>query len=226
MTDFPKPPTDKLQSPEILIVDDHEENLLVLEGILEDCEVTPIRALSGQEALSLTLDHDFAVVLLDVMMPEMDGFETARLIRARKETQNLPIIFVTAVGHDLPSVFKGYRSGAVDYLLKPVDPDILRSKVRVFRDLHRQRCTIEMQYAEIEEKNRILEEKVNEIHQLRGLLPICSLCKKIRDESGYWEAVEVYIADRSEADFSHSVCPECMERHYADLDDDESDMEE
>lgn len=130
--------------PLILLVDDRVENLISLESVLENLDTETYRALSGNEALALTLKHDFALVLLDVQMPEMDGFETAELMRSNPKTRHLPIIFLTAGMKESQWQFKGYDSGAVDYLTKPIEPVILRSKVTVFRDLYLQRRELEM----------------------------------------------------------------------------------
>ncbi|HEY2542157.1 MAG TPA: ATP-binding protein [Gaiellaceae bacterium] len=119
----------------ILLVDDREENLLALEAILEPLGHLLVRADSGVAALRELLLHDFACILLDVDMPEIDGFETAQLIKQRGRSQNVPIVFVTALPQDDRQVFHGYSVGAVDYIFKPIDPDILRSKVGVFVDL-------------------------------------------------------------------------------------------
>lgn len=125
---------DNLQ-PNILMVDDRMENLIALEAILEDCPCQLSMATSGNEALTYLLDKDFALVLLDVQMPGMDGFEVAELMRMNKKTQFIPIIFITAISKEQQYVFKGYESGAVDYLFKPVDAFILSSKVDIFIEL-------------------------------------------------------------------------------------------
>jgi len=123
----------------ILLVDDKPENLVSLEALLENPDHNIIKTTSGNEALRLMLEYDFALVLLDVQMPEMDGFEIAELMRGSEKTKCIPIIFVTAISKEQKHVFKGYESGAVDYLFKPLDPDILKSKVNVFIELHRQK---------------------------------------------------------------------------------------
>ena len=125
--------------PSVLLVDDRPENLLALAAVLEPLEVRLRTAGSGEEALKALLEEDFAVVLLDVQMPGMDGFETARYIRGRERSRTTPIIFLTAVSTDVAQVAKGYEAGAVDYVLKPFEPNMLRSKVGVFCDLERQR---------------------------------------------------------------------------------------
>src|SRR5262249_20661729 len=124
-------------SAKILLVDDRPENLVALEGILEDLGYELVRAGSGREALRRLLDDDFALILLDVQMPEMDGFETARLIRARPRSQHTPIIFITAINQSEAHVARGYAVGAVDYLFKPFNPDVLKAKVEAVADVWR-----------------------------------------------------------------------------------------
>jgi CheY-like chemotaxis protein len=119
----------------LLLVDDREENLMALEAILGPLGQTLIKARSGREALKQLLVHDFALILMDVMMPGMDGFETATLIKEREKSRHIPIIFVTAISKEERHIFRGYTVGAVDYIAKPFDPDILRSKVIIFVDL-------------------------------------------------------------------------------------------
>jgi PAS domain S-box-containing protein len=140
----------------VLAVDDRPENLLALENLLESPELEIVKAGSGREALSKTINHEFALILLDVQMPDMDGYETAELLRSVKKTRTIPIIFVTAANKEDHHVFKGYESGAVDYLLKPLEPVILTSKVKIFIELYKQRI--------------LLEEKTEEIRSLRNYL--------------------------------------------------------
>jgi len=194
----------------ILIVDDRPENLLSLSAMLEDPEINIMTASSGNEALGLLLQHDFALVFLDVQMPEMNGFEMAELMRAKRQTKNIPIIFITALSKDQEHIFKGYESGAVDYICKPIlEPLVLRSKVQVFCQLHTQQQLIKQQVEELENKNTLLEKQLVEIKALRSILPICSICKKIRDDQGYWNQLESYLHAHSGIDFSHSYCPQC-----------------
>ena len=122
----------------ILIVDDREENLLTLEGILDNPELKIIKATSGNEALGLLLDHEISMILLDVQMPEMDGFETAEIIRSNEKTKHIPIIFVTAISKQREHVFRGYKSGAIDYLYKPLDLEILQSKIAAYIEFFKQ----------------------------------------------------------------------------------------
>jgi len=121
----------------ILIVDDRPENLISLAAVLDNSGYNLVKAHSGREALKCILDKEFALILLDVQMPILDGFETATLIKQRKKSKDIPIVFITANSKDEPFIFKGYDAGAVDYIFKPFDPSILRSKVSIFADLYR-----------------------------------------------------------------------------------------
>jgi PAS domain S-box-containing protein len=135
----------------ILLVDDRAENLLALEAILEPLGERTVRAHSGDEALKCLLTEDFAVILLDVQMPGLNGFETAELIKSRDRTRYIPIIFLTAISKDEAYVFRGYSVGAVDYMSKPFQPDVLRSKVAVFVDLYRKQ-------RQLKDQERLLHE--------------------------------------------------------------------
>ena len=144
----------------ILLVDDRPDNLISLEALLSDQGYELVRALSGNEALRLTLKQNFALVLLDVQMPEMDGFETAELMRINPKTNHIPIIFITAGMKDVQFQFKGYDTGAVDYLTKPIEPVILQSKVRIFAELYRQRLELELHKNHLEE---LVEQRTAEL---------------------------------------------------------------
>ncbi|GAB2615605.1 response regulator [Streptomyces capparidis] len=134
-----------VQKAKILLVDDRPENLLALEAILSALDQTLVRASSGEEALKALLTDDFAVILLDVQMPGMDGFETAAHIKRRERTRDIPIIFLTAINHGPHHTFRGYAAGAVDYISKPFDPWVLRAKVSVFVDLYMKNCQLKEQ---------------------------------------------------------------------------------
>src|SRR5919202_1291571 len=145
------------QKVNILLVDDQPKNLLALSAILDSPDLNLVKADSGLEALRCLLNQDFAVILLDVQMPLMDGFETAALIRQRERSQHTPIIFITALNQDDTHVKRGYSLGAVDYLLKPFAPEILKSKVTVFVELFKKTHLLEKQAALLEAANKKLE---------------------------------------------------------------------
>ncbi|MBW1595449.1 response regulator [Streptomyces sp. JJ38] len=136
-----------VQKAKILLVDDRPENLLALEAILSALDQTLVRASSGEEALKALLTDDFAVILLDVQMPGMDGFETAAHIKRRERTRDIPIIFLTAINHGPHHTFRGYAAGAVDYISKPFDPWVLRAKVSVFVELYMKNVQLREQAA-------------------------------------------------------------------------------
>ena len=138
----------------ILLVDDRSENLLALEAILEPLNQRLVRAESGAEALKAILREDFAVILLDVQMPGMNGFEVAQTIKSREKSRYIPIVFLSAISKEDEYVFKGYEVGAVDYVFKPFNPDVLRSKVAVFVDLYLKQREIESQGEELRRSQR------------------------------------------------------------------------
>ena len=145
--------------PKVLIVDDKPQNLFTLEQILQKLDVQIHKAPNGNDALGLALEHQFALAILDVQMPEMDGYELAELLRGNRDTANLPIIFVSAIYSDEYHHRKGYDSGAVDFLSKPFIPDILLSKVRIFIDLHEKRRTLQELVDELKRTNTILSHR-------------------------------------------------------------------
>jgi diguanylate cyclase (GGDEF)-like protein len=157
-----------IERAKVLLVDDRKENLLSLEALLEELDITILTANSGNEALSLLFEYEFAVVLMDVQMPEMDGFETADLMRGNKRTKSIPIIFVTAISKGGEYLSRGYEAGAVDYLYKPLDAPILRSKVTIFVELFQMRKLLEVKNRKLDEISGQLREAAL-IDHLTGL---------------------------------------------------------
>ena len=147
----------------ILIVDDEPRNLAVLESILDDPSYRLVRAGSGDEALLALVAEEFALLVLDVQMPRMNGFELAHLVKERRKTARIPIIFLTAYYNEDQHILEGYGSGAVDYLHKPVNPAVLRSKVAVFAELHRKEQALQA-------ANRLLLGEVSERRKAEGRL--------------------------------------------------------
>ncbi len=144
--------------PKVLAVDDRPENLLALEAILQGLPVDVVGVASGDEALKRLLLDDFAVILLDALMPGMDGFETAGHIKRRQRTQHIPIVFLTAVDTDSHLAFRGYQAGAVDYITKPFDPWVLRAKVAVFVDLWLLHADLTERAAEVDELRSAIDD--------------------------------------------------------------------
>ena len=188
--------TDTTPQAKILLVDDEPKSLFALQELLSTLGQNLMIAQSGEEALRLALKNDFAVILLDVRMPGIDGFETARLIRTRERSRLTPIIFLTAAADEMTSMFRGYEVGAVDYLMKPVVPEVLKSKVAVFVELHRKsqrlleseeklrRLAAHLVTIREEERAHIAREIHDELGQvLTGLkMEVTWLAKRLKDQ--------------------------------------------
>lgn len=154
----------------ILIVDDRPENLIALESIIDSTELIIIKALSGNEALSLMIEHDISLVLLDVNMPGMDGFETAELMRGSERTKSIPIIFITATFRQPKQIFRGYETGAVDYLYKPLDRKILQNKIRAYIDFFKQKHALQI-------TTKQLQKTISELERARQIAEEATLAK-------------------------------------------------
>lgn len=190
----------------ILIVDDIDTNLKILVSLLQHKNHIIDVANSGSEALNMAKDYSPDLILLDIIMPDMDGFDVCRSLKKSAVTKDIPIIFLTA-RNETEDIIKGFEIGAMDYVTKPFNAAELLARVRTHLALKRSRDV---------ERNLIreLQEALTQVKQLSGMLPICSGCKKIRDDKGYWQQVEKYIGEHTEATFSHSLCPDCLKRLY------------
>lgn len=149
--------------PKILIVDDRPENLITLRKVLKDLNVELVEATSGNDALKATLYHDFALALLDIQMPEMDGYELASILRGEEKTATLPFIFISAVYTDNLNVFKGYEKGAFSFITKPFQPEILINKVKFFIEKHQQEVALHRLNEDLKRKNEELEQMNEEL---------------------------------------------------------------
>ncbi|MGG3283647.1 response regulator [Paenibacillus solani] len=161
----------------ILLVDDRPENLLALEAVLDSEQYTLIKATSGEEALRYLLKYDFAVIVLDVQMPGMDGIETARLIKARDKTKDIPIIFISANSKDAEHLFAGYSAGAIDYMVKPFIPQILKSKIEGFVDMYQTNNRLKIQSMQLHQKTQELEKTNRELVQAKEEAEIAAKAK-------------------------------------------------
>jgi signal transduction histidine kinase len=147
----------------ILVVDDRADNLVSIEAILEQDKYTIVKANSGKAALKILLnDHDFSLILMDVQMPELSGYETATIIYERDKLRNIPIIFITAHSYDEEFIFKGYRMGGVDYIYKPIKPELLRAKVAVFVELYSKNQQLQLQEQKLLSANKFLQKEIEE----------------------------------------------------------------
>ena len=173
----------------VLAVDDKPQNLQFLGKLLSDNGYEVGLAQSGSQALNFVKKDEPDLILLDIMMPEMDGYEVCRTLKTDVGARHIPVIFLTAKT-DAEDVVKGFESGGVDYVTKPFNAAELLARIKTHIEL-----------------------KI-----LRGLLPICAKCKKIRDDQGFWNQVDTYFEAHSELTFTHGICPDCMKALYKDSD--------
>jgi len=194
--------------PLVLIVEDAQDQVQALTAILSDLDCQLSVALTGEEALDVILQDLPDLILLDVILPGLDGLHVLKLIKAREETQDLPVILLTAKG-ETEDIVAGLEAGAADYIPKPFSAAELKARVKAhlhfkgLRDRHK---------AVIAE----LQEALGAVKQLSGMIPICAHCKKIRNDSGYWQQVEEYIGGHTEALFTHGLCPDCIPIFFPD----------
>jgi PleD family two-component response regulator len=196
--------------PVVLLVDDDEPTSLAMSRLLDRVGYTTVCMSSGAEALHVLKDLRFDLVILDWMMPEMDGPDVCRRVRLELPLANMYLLLVTA-RESRGDVVAGLDAGADDYIIKPFDPEELRARVAVGGRV----LGLQQKLAERVEE---LQTALSNVKQLRGLLPICSYCKRIRGDDQYWQQVEGYIAEHSDAQFSHGICPACYVTVSAELD--------
>jgi sigma-B regulation protein RsbU (phosphoserine phosphatase) len=191
----------------ILIAEDDRTSHRVLETVLERAGYTVIGAWNGVEAWECLQKPDHPrMAVLDWMMPELDGIELIRKVRGSSELRSLYILLLTAKS-SREEVLSGLESGADDYITKPFDREELLARVRIGQRV------IGLQES-LEERIVELESALSQIRTLQGLIPICAACKKVRNDQGYWQQVEDYILEHSDAAFSHALCPDCLKVHY------------
>lgn len=193
----------------ILVVDDTALNIQILNETLKT-DYRVLFSTSGSEALKTASESVPDLILLDIMMPDMDGYEVCRRLQADQALREIPVIFITALT-EVEQETRGLDLGAADYITKPFNPGIVKLRVRNHLELKGQRDRLAQLVVE-------LQASLDKVKVLSGLLPICASCKKIRDDQGYWNQIELYITDHSEAGFTHSICPQCAAKLYPDLD--------
>jgi response regulator RpfG family c-di-GMP phosphodiesterase len=143
------------------------------------------------------------------MMPGLDGYETCKRIKAERNLANIPVVFITALD-EMRDKLKGFQVGGVDFITKPFQAEEVLARVKAH-------LTIQKLYKDLAAKNQKLEQALEDVKALEGIVPICSLCKNVRDDSGYWQKVEMFVAERTGTRFSHSYCPTCLEKEMKRL---------
>ena len=191
----------------VLLVDDQPGNLKVLLDLLKEHGMRVYIANSGDRALATLNNIDPDLILLDVMMPGSNGFETCERIKQNETWAKIPIIFMTALD-DVEDKLAGFEAGGVDYITKPFQRVEVLARINTHIALRQRE----------QEKERLiieLEDALAQVKTLRGLLPICSQCKKVRDDTGYWNHLDAYLEKHTDANVTHGMCPDCMEKLYA-----------
>lgn len=204
----------------ILIVDDSTDHYALLRSILTKAGHDQILgAESAQTAFSmLNLDGtqsatDVDLILMDVLMPEIDGVQACRRIKQQTHLRDIPIIMVTAK-NDLENLHEAFAAGAMDYINKPVKSVELLARVASAITLKKEMDCRKLRESELRRTNEELQQALREVKVLRGLIPICASCKKIRNDGGFWQQIEEYIGEHSEAEFSHGICQPCLKKLY------------
>jgi PleD family two-component response regulator len=201
------------KKPVVLIVDDLPLNIQVLGKVLQHQPIEIAVAMSGADAVAYATATPPDLVLLDIMMPDMDGFEVCQKLKSMAATAEIPVIFVSA-RTEIESVLQGFKQGGVDYITKPFRNAEIIARVKTQLELQRHRRILADMVNKLEQRNQELEKSLAHIKTLQGLLPICMHCHKIRSDKESWERMEKYIMEHSNATFTHSICPECMQKHY------------
>lgn len=190
---------------DILIVDDTPANLRLLAGMLTEQGHKARSAPNGKLALMSAQASPPDLILLDIKMPGLSGYEVCQQLKADPRTRDIPIIFISALDQ-VEDKIQAFTLGGVDYVTKPFRFEEVLARVETHLKLR------ELQ-KRLAARVRELEEALAQVKKLEGLLPICSYCKRVRDDHDYWQQVESYVAARSEASFSHGICPDCHEKH-------------
>ncbi|MBN2103783.1 response regulator [bacterium] len=212
--------------PRILIVDDEPENLKSIVQFIEISELPYeiYQAVNGETALEIAQVKLPDLVISDWNMPHVDGLELIKNLKANESTREIPVIMFTGVMTTSEHLELALEAGAVDYIRKPLDPIELLARIRTVLQLSESFKKVKEQKQQLQDQNQLLEKKQTELQQaleniktLRGLIPICVHCKKVRDDEGFWKQVETYVSEHSLATFSHGLCPACMKEHYPDI---------
>jgi CheY-like chemotaxis protein len=211
----------------ILVVDDDTITIRIVRNMLEAEGYRHVESAgSGETALEMVAREAPDLILLDILLPGMAGYDVCRAVRRGVETAHVPILMVTGSSPDADTALEeSYRAGATDFIAKPIRPIEFLARVKAALETKaaydQVRSELKLRTRAEREKEKViaqLQTAIEEIQTLSGMLPICAACKKIRDDSGYWNQIENYISEHSNAEFSHSICPDCAKSYLGTLD--------
>lgn len=204
----------------ILVVDDSPDQFLLLQSILAKAGHEDIRTAESAQAAFATLNLDsphpatsIDLVLMDLLMPGIDGVTACRRLKAHESLRDIPVIMVTA-NSDVENLKEAFAAGAMDYITKPVKSVELLARVASALTLKNEMDCRKASEANLRRSNEDLQRALKEVKVLRGLIPICASCKKIRNDGGFWQQLEEYLSEHSEAEFSHGLCQPCIKKLY------------
>ncbi len=200
----------------ILVVDDSTVYLQMLSHLLTRQGYAVSAAEDGPSALTAIGIEPPELIILDIILPGMDGYEVCRRLKEDKRMRDIPVIFLTGLGEQADKV-KGLSMGAVDYITKPIQKEEVLARVQTHLTIRKLQKRLSDKLREQRRLNVELEAALAKVKTLSGLIPICANCKKIRDDEGFWQQVEVYVSQHSDADFSHSICPDCKIELYPEF---------
>lgn len=197
------------KKPLILIVDDFPKNIQLLGNILKDQDYELAFAFSGTEVIEFVKNTTPDLILLDVMMPDLDGFTVCRMLKAEADLKDVPVIFLTAKD-SREDLIQGFDAGGVDYVTKPFYTEELLARIKTH-------ISLRVTQQNLLKSNRDRSKALIEVQRLSNLLPICAHCKNIRNDQGYWERVEDYLEKHMELKFTHCLCEKCVRKLYPDI---------
>ncbi|HUJ68542.1 MAG TPA: response regulator [Syntrophorhabdales bacterium] len=201
----------------ILVTDDAPDVLLLTAMVLEDEGYEVFKATSGEECLEIARSQRPDIVLLDVMLPDMSGTEVCKQIKEDEDLEGTFVILVSGVRVSPDYQADGLNVGADGYVIKPITNRELIARVQAVARIKRAEDALREKKREQQKLIVELQEALAEIRTLKGFIPICASCKKIRDDEGYWNQLEAYISKHTDAIFTHSICPQCAEKYKADI---------
>jgi len=193
----------------LLLVDDNPMNIKTLATTLEKQDYELLIATSGERGIKIAEKTTPDLILLDINMPGLNGFEVCIKLKEIEATKDIPVIFLTALA-EVESKIQAFEVGGVDYITKPFQQEEVLARVETHLKINRLTKTLT-------HKNDELQEALDKVKTLSGLIPICANCKKIRDDDGFWHQLEAYIHEHSDADFTHGICPECARALYPEI---------